>query len=100
MDARIDKHLDELISQHLQNPKFNNLTSEQKSEMAANLKNKLHQAAVDELIHRLNEDQINQIADLEVTSPEMEAKLEEFAATIPDFLSMLETRIQEELNNS
>lgn len=99
MDQHIAEYLDNLIKEYLNNPSFSSLNEEQKINLTAALQEKLYKAAVEELINRLNADQIDQIANLDFTSPQMEAKLEEFAATIPDFLSMLEERFQTELNN-
>mgnify|MGYP001617019573 FL=1 len=99
MDQRITEYLDNLIKEYLNRPSFNGLTEEQRNNLATTLQGILYKAAVEELINRLNEDQINQIADLDFTSPEMEAKLEEFAATLPDFLSILEARFQQEFAN-
>ncbi|OGE64683.1 hypothetical protein A3I48_01525 [Candidatus Daviesbacteria bacterium RIFCSPLOWO2_02_FULL_36_7] len=99
MDQRIAEYLDNLIKEYLNNPRFSNLNEEQKINIATTLEGVLYKAAVEELINRLNADQLAQIANLDLTSPQMEAKLEEFAATIPDFLSMLEERFQEELTN-
>lgn len=99
MDKHIAGYLDNLIKQHLNNPQFSSLNESQRNETAENLRLKLYKAAVEELINRLNENQVNEIADLDFSSPQMEAKLEEFAATIPDFLSILEARLQQELTN-
>lgn len=98
VDQHINEYLDNLIKQHFNNdPRFNDLSEEQKTKEESSLRGKLHKAAVEELINKLNADQLNQIAGLDFTSPQMEAKLEEFAATIPDFLSILEERFQQEL---
>lgn len=99
MDQKIAEYLDNLIKEHLNSPAFSELNEQQRNEAAENLRVKLYKSAVEELINRLNEDQINQIADLDLASPQMEVKLEEFAATIPNFLSMLEARFQQELAN-
>lgn len=99
MDQRITEYLDNLIKEYLNGPSFNDLTEEQRKNLTTTLQGALYKAAVEELINRLNEDQLNQIADLDLTSPQMEAKLEEFAATIPNFLSILEERFQQELAN-
>lgn len=100
MDQKINAYLDNLIDQYLKSPSFANLDETQKNEKREQLKLQLYQASVDELLNNLNEDQINQIADLEPTSPQMETKLEEFAATVPNFMTMLEARFQKELANS
>lgn len=99
MNQRITEYLDNLIKEYLNRPSFSGLTEEQRNNLATTLQGTLYKAAVEELINRLNENQLNQIANLDFTSPEMEAKLEQFAATIPDFLSILEERFQRELVN-
>lgn len=99
-DQQINKYINGLITQYFtDNPHLSGLAAEQKSSIETTLRGILYKSAVEELINRLNEDQINQVADLDFTSPEMLAKLEQFAATMPDFLSALETRFQQELAN-
>lgn len=99
IDQHIKEYIDNLIKQYLNdNPQhLNDLSEEQKVNVGATLEGILYKAAIEELINKLNADQLNEIANLDFTSPEMEAKLEEFAATIPNFLSMLEGRFQKEL---
>lgn len=97
MDQHIAEYLNNLIKEYLNQPRFNNLNEEQKTNITTTLEGLLYKSAVEELINKLNADQLNQIENLDFTSPEMEAKLEQFAATIPDFLSILERRFQQEL---
>lgn len=99
MDQKITEYLDRLIEDRLNNSIFNSLNEQQKSEAKESLRGTLYKAIVEELINVLNEEQLNQIADLDFTSSDMEAKLEEFAATIPNFLSVVEDRLHRELAN-
>lgn len=99
MDQHIAEYIDSMIKKRLDSPILNLLNEQQKDEITEKLRAKLYKAAVEELINRLNEDQLNQIADLDFISPEMEVKIEEFAATIPNFLSILEEKFQKELNS-
>lgn len=100
MDQYIAQYFNNLITQHLNSARFSSLTEEQKIALTTTLRAKLYKTAIEELINKLNQDQLNQIANLDFTSPEMEAKLEEFAATIPNFSSILEERFQQELASS
>lgn len=98
IDQHINEYVDNLIKQYFSNnPYFNDLNEAQRAQTETTLRGVLYKAAVEELIDKLNADQLNQIANLDFTSPQMETKLEEFAATIPGFLAMLEERFQLEL---
>lgn len=97
IDQHINEYIDNLIKQYFKNNPNIGLNEGQKVNMEITLQGILYKAAIEELIDKLNADQLNQIANLDFTSPEMEIKLEEFAATVPDFLSALEERLQKEL---
>ncbi len=99
MDQQINDFIQGLISSCLNNPSLGYLSNEQKTNLSGNLEAHLYKLSVETLINSLNEDQINQIKDLDFESPEMETKLELFAAEIPGFSVVLEDKLQQEVNN-
>lgn len=99
MDQQVQEFIQNLITSCINNPALAYLSPEQKAKLSANLETYLYKLSVETLINSLNEEQINQIKDLEFESPEMEEKMELFAASIPGFAIILEEKLQQETDN-
>lgn len=96
MDQQIEEYIQNIVSGCLNSPAFANLTPEQRPEAESRLQAYFYRVIVETLINRLSEEQLNQIQDLDFSSPEMEAKLEQFAAAIPGFYQDMDEKLQQE----
>lgn len=99
MDQKINAYLESLVLETLNYPAFSNLSGEQKSAMAEKIRNHLYNTIFDTIIDRLDAEQLNAIKDLPMDSPEMEAKITEYAAFIPNLAQDLEAKLNQEVAN-
>ncbi len=97
MDQKINAYLESLVLEMFNCPVFVNLTQEQKSATAEKIRNNLYNVIFDMIIDRLNQEQLNEIKNLPIDSPEMVRKIEEFAAFMPSLAQDMEAKLSQEI---
>lgn len=95
MDQKIGIYLESLISETLNTPAFVNLPEEQKNTLADKIRDRFCNIIFDLIVDRLNVEQLSEIKDLPMTSPEMANKIQEFAAFMPDLAQEMETKLNQ-----
>lgn len=96
MDEQIQQFIDNKVGECLQDPQFANLPEDQKNNLKERIYTYLYKSMILALIEQLNDAQVMAIKDLELESPEMEEKLQQFSAEIPGMAFVLEDKLNEE----
>lgn len=90
MDQKINAYLESLVSETLK---------EQKNASAEKISSRLYNVIFDTVIDRLSMEQLNEIKNLPMGSPQMINKIEEFAAFMPSLAQDLEAKLNQEVLN-
>ena len=98
MDEFIEGYLEKLVSECLKGAKLAILSPSQKQEMAENLRDHFYDVTTKTLIEQLSNQQLMEVKDLDPDSPEMTAKMSEFAAVIPGFYMVLDKKLKSEMD--
>lgn len=96
MDQQIDQYIKGLVNDCLLASSFVNLDVDQKNQITEKIENYFSQEMINCLVDNLSEAQLLEIKDLAPESPEMERKMEQFAAEIPGFVFLLQERLEKE----
>lgn len=99
MDQKFEAYLQGLVTDILNSPMFVNIPEDQKITLSEKIKNHLNGVVIDAIVDRLNSEQLNAIKDLPADSPEMEEKIEEFAAQMPNLADELEQKLNQAVEN-
>lgn len=99
MDQKINAYIESLVSVALTSSAMANLGEDQKGTQAEKIRNYLSNIVLDTVIDRLTTEQLLEIQNLEVSSPQMADKLEEFSSQIPFLINDIEKRLHEETEN-
>lgn len=96
LDQKLTAYLEILVSEILAQPSLQGLTEEKKKEYAEKLRLHFSDLIVETLLNRLEEDKLAEIKNLTKKPEELEAKLQEYAATVPDLAEDIEERLKRE----
>jgi hypothetical protein len=102
MDEQLTQLLEGLADQVLASPQYASLPEDQKQAKKEEILEELNSVILDSMVDNLSDEQVLELQNLDPNSPDMEAKLTEYSATIPDFLNILQTALNtkvEELKN-
>lgn len=99
MDQKLNQYLENLVLQVLGSPSLANLTADQKIALSEKIRNHLHGVIIDTIVDKLNSEQLNTLNNIPADSPEMEDKIEEYAAQIPNLVQELEQKLTQAVEN-
>ncbi len=95
MEEKIEQYINRLIQDCLNSPKLNLTSPDQKEEMGAKIRNYFNAVVFDTLIENLTNEQLLQIKDLDLKSPEAEIKMAELAASVPGFILLIDEQLKQ-----
>lgn len=99
MDQKINDYLESLVNEVLKNPAFSSLSEEQRNATAEKTRDYLYNVIFDTVIDRLSMEQLNEIKDLSMNSPEMISKIQEFSAFMPSLAEELEKKLAQTVSD-
>lgn len=97
MDQQITAYLDQLVTETLSQPSFAYLDPQKRSEFEGKLRDRLHDAILDLVVDNLSDAQVAELQDIDPASDQMEHKIEEYSATIPDLAQKMESVLKQEI---
>lgn len=97
MDEKIIAYLESLVADVLASPNFANLSDEQKNDAAHKIRDNFNEIIFESLIQNLSHDQLQAVTNLGLTTPEGQAKIEEFSSQIPNSSTILESSLSSEV---
>jgi hypothetical protein len=95
MEEQVIEHINKLIQSCVNSPKFASLTPEQKQQLEAQIEGYFQNLMFDTMIDNLSDEQVKELETLDLTSPEAEEKIALFSATIPNFIFILDEKLNE-----
>lgn len=99
MDKKLEGYIDSLVLEILASPNFVSLPEDQKQQFAVKIKDHFNNVIFDTLLNNLNSDQLNTLKNLGLSSPQVQLKIEEFSAEIPNFATLLENALKKEIES-
>lgn len=97
MEQQVEEYLNNLVAECMQTPAYAILPEDQKAQIGQNLHNHFNQLMINTLVDQLNDAQLMELDQIDVESPQMEEKLFEYASEIPEFMSILEQALKNEV---
>ncbi len=99
MDERVNAYIESLVSDIISQPNLTNLSPEEKTKYADEIRDRFYNVILDTVIDNLNSEQLAAIKDLPIDSDEMEKKLTEYSASIPYMYVKFEENLKKEVEN-
>lgn len=93
----VDEYIESLVTQCLLIPKYANLPADQQQQAKDQLTDRFYNLILDTVVDKLNDDQVAELSALPPQSPEMEAKIEQFSALIPNLMQDMQTALIKEV---
>lgn len=97
MDEKIKNYIESIVQESLDNPDFANFAQDQKEAYIQKVRSHFYDLIFDLCIKDMNVEQLRVLDSLEFGSPEMEEKLELFAATVPGLAQKIENSLEKEV---
>lgn len=95
MDQQFTDYLESLITQCLASAKFANLSEGEKQAKAAEIRDYLNNLIFRTLVDNLDDTQVEELNNLSSNPDDLEKKIEEFSAGIPNLASEIEQKLLE-----
>lgn len=97
MDEKLDAYIESLVLGIMADPELSNLPQQEKDQYAQRLRDHFNKLIMDTLLNRLSPEQLAEIEKLKDNQEEMENKIEEYAASVPNLAKDIEERLNREV---
>lgn len=95
MEEKVEEYIERLIKECVSSPKFSSLSEEEKKDAEEKIRRHFQALMFDALIDNLTDEQIRDMKDLDLKSPEASEKIAYLSASIPGFIFILDEKIKQ-----